>query len=289
MQMNGVTLASNNQHATCGRLLCSTGAMSRYPDLTDQMRIVAALPDVHADGFEVLVYDSWYGTLERMAQSLRTLGLRYPVIHAEKEIGPLLATGEGKDRDEALRRWRLNCLFAQSIDAMVVVLHLWGLPHADDCLDRQLASLAALLDVADEYGVDLSVETIPCRARDPLTNVAAAVARDDRARIALDTEFLAMHGQLEAALDATWLWERPGLVCHLHVKDYDGRAVDGHGRRRYLHPGEGEIDFAQLFRQLRERGYAGYISLESPAMRSGDEIDLATINASLDRIRARLP
>lgn len=270
------------------RLLCSTGALSRFPDLTDQARIIAALPDLRADGFEILIYESWYGTLERMAQSLLTLDLRYPAIHAEKEIGPLLVTGKDEDREEALRRWRPNCLFAQSIGANVAVLHLWGLPWADDCLDRQLACLPALLDVADEYDVALAVETIPCRTHDPLGNVATAVARDERTRVALDTEFLAMHGQLDAALAADWLWERPDLVCHLHVKDYDGRQSDAEGQRRYLHPGEGEIDFPRLFPQLHERGFAGNISLESPAMRAGDEVDVARINASLDRLRSWL-
>lgn len=275
---------AKDAETTCGTLLCSTGAMSRFPDLTDQARIIAALPEVRADGFEILVYESWYGTLERMAQSLDTLGLRYPAIHAEKEIGPLLVTGDD-DRAEALRRWRMNCLFARSIGATVAVLHLWGLPHADDRLSCQLEALPQLLDIADEHDITLAVETIPARARDPLSNVATAVARDDRVRVALDTEFLAMHGQLEAALAADWLWARPGLVCHLHVKDFDGDQTDGDGERRYLHPGEGEIDFPWFIRRLRERGFSGNVSLESPAMRGGEEIDVAKINMTLDRIR----
>jgi sugar phosphate isomerase/epimerase len=279
---------SDGQKTMCGRLLCSTGALSRFPDLTDQARIIAALPELRAGGFEILVYDSWYGTLERMAQSLLELELRYPAIHAEKEIGPLLATGDREDRDEAMRRWRLNCVFGQSINATVAVFHLWGLPCADDCLERQFACLPALLDVADEYGLTLAVETIPCRTHDPLRNVAAAVRRDPRTRVALDTEFLAMHGQLDDALDADWLWEHPGLVCHLHIKDYNGRTTDCDGQRRYLRPGEGEIDFPRLFCRLRERGFSGNVSLEAPAMRGGEEVDVAKINASLGRIRTWL-
>lgn len=274
-----------DQVTGCGRLLCSTGALSRFPDLTDQARIIAALPELKADGFEILVYDSWYGTLERLAQLLLELDLRYPAIHAEKEIGPLLVTGEQADRDEAMRRWRLNCLFGQSVNAEIAVLHLWGLPRADECLVRQLDCLPDLLAVADEYGLTLACETIPSRARDPLSNVAAAVRRDPHTRVALDTEFLAMHGQLDDALRADWLWERPDLVCHLHIKDYNGRLTDGEGKRRYLHPGEGEIDFPRLFRHLDKRGYTGYVSLEAPAMRGGEEVDIAKVNASLDRIR----
>lgn len=280
----GLPVARDAETAA-GRLLCSTGAMSRFPDLTDQARIIAALPEVRADGFEILVYDTWYGTLERLAQSLQGLGLRYPVLHAEKEIGPLLVTGDEDDRGEALRRWRMNGLFARSIGGAVAVLHLWGLPHADDRLECQLDALPTLLDIADECGLALAVETIPSRAHDPLSNVARAIATDGRVRVALDTEFLAMHGQLDAALRADWLWERPGLVCHLHVKDFDGNGTDGTGERRYLHPGEGEIDFPRLFRHLRERGFAGTVSLESPAMRGGEEVDVAKINASLDWIR----
>ena len=41
--------------------------------------------------------------------------------------------------------------------------------------------------------------------------------------IALDTEFLAMHNQLEAVSKADWLWQQ-NRVRHIHIKDYDDNA-----------------------------------------------------------------
>ena len=65
----------------------------------------------------------------------------------------------------------------------------------------------------------LTAETIPCSAATPLENVKRAVDTDERCRVTLDTEFLADHGQLEAALADGELWP---YVAHVHVKDDGG-------------------------------------------------------------------
>src|SRR5207247_1196936 len=141
----------------------------------------------------------------------------------------------------------------------------WGWPDSDNHLERNLQPLSACLDVAERYDMRLAIETIPCLKHDPLSNVRRAVEQDGRVRVALDTEFLAWHEQLETVFEAGWLWEGQ-RVCHVHVKDYDGQAFLADGRRRYLHPGDGRIDFASFFAQLQQRKFSGSISLEAPAV-----------------------
>ncbi|HEV2124391.1 MAG TPA: TIM barrel protein, partial [Chloroflexota bacterium] len=100
----------------------------------------------------------------------------------------------------------------------------------------------------------------------------------------LDTEFLTMHGELDLALDASWLWTE-SRVAHIHIKDFDGVLVDQKGRHRYLHPGEGTIPFDRWVHGLAMQGYTGPIVLESTAVDSAGAVDVRRLNHSLERLR----
>jgi sugar phosphate isomerase/epimerase len=169
----------------------------------------------------------------------------------------------------------------------VVVLHLWGLPESDGHYTNNLAALPDCLDVAAAHGVALVAESILCVAADPLTRVRQALERDARCGLALDTEFLAHSGQLDAALEADWLWEGDA-VRHVHVKDYDGRMTTESGRRRYLQPGEGTIDFAAFVAGLWRRGYRGALSLEASAFGPAFEVEIERAQRGLVYLRALL-
>ena len=209
-----------------------------------------------------------------------------PVTHGEKSIGPDLVAEGGINRDRAFQRFDDNCRFTASIGGDRVVLHLWGLPDSDEKIDQQIADLPTLLDIADQHGVMLAVEAIPCVVHDPLSLVRRSMERDSRVRVALDTEFLGMHDQLDDTFRADWLWES-GAVVHVHIKDFDGSIVDPEtGRRRYLHPGEGHVAFDRWFGGLRDRGYTHAVSLESPIARDDGSVDYASANGHLRRLRS---
>jgi sugar phosphate isomerase/epimerase len=255
--------------------------VTRWPDRPYHTLILEHGRAVEGDGLEVVVYPSWYERLDRVAAALRASGLRFPVVHAEKSIGGGLVA----EPEAALAALRLNCLLARELGAGLVVFHLWELPDSDMRLDANLEWLPACLDVAAGAGVGLAVETIPCRAGSPLENVRAAVEADGRCLVALDTEFLAAHDELEAALAPGWLWER-GVVRHVHVKDYDGRMRDGGGRRRYLLPGEGRLDLDGFVRGVVARGYTGAFTLEASAIDRSGALDLAGHRAAVEHLRA---
>ncbi|MEO7002577.1 MAG: TIM barrel protein [Ktedonobacterales bacterium] len=251
------TIGGRSEHGA-PKLLCSSGAFSRESDQRDHHPIVEYGPQLAADGvigIEVIFYSHWSERQGQITANLRASSLRFPVVHAEKSIGLLLVSGQPADTVLAIERLRRNCQFARDLDADLVVLHLWGSPGSDEHIERNLASLPACLDVAQNYGLTQAVETIPGTVSDPLALSEIAIARDARCTIALDSEFLAFHDQLEEVFDAKWLWERDqdnqgNRVRHIHVKDYDGALVSPEGRRRYLHPGEGSIDFTRLFARV---------------------------------------
>jgi sugar phosphate isomerase/epimerase len=258
--------------------LASTGLVTRFPDAADHTAIVEWCPQLDVDGLELSISRVW--DAERVAHDLEAAGLRFWTAHLDKRIGAELL----EDADSALAQLESDCRLAVRLGATIVVLHLWELPVGDRRLDENLVLLPACLDVAEAAGATLTVETIPCSVASPLENVQRALETDDRCRVTLDTEFLAHHGQLEAALADDALWER---VAHLHVKDYAGGLRDVDDSRRYLIPGEGTIDFDRLFASLGERGYEGALTLEISAVTAAGKVDEQRIRAGESWLRRR--
>jgi sugar phosphate isomerase/epimerase len=232
------------------RPLLPTGSVTRHPDFTDHRRILDHVPP--AD-LELSIYQGWD---ERVIEDLH--GLPIVTAHADKSIGATLSGDE-----PAFDRFALNCRIGAALGATLVVLHLWELPDGDRYLERNLDRLPALLDLAEEHGLTLAVETIPCTVGTPVENVVRACERDERCRVTLDTEFLGVHGQLDAAL------ELAELVAHVHVKDYDPE-VWGTKPRRYLLPGEGVLDIDGFLERLP---YDGTVTLELSAVQDDGGID----------------
>ena len=247
------------------RGLASTGLVTRFPDAPAHDAIVEWFPRLGVDGLELSISRVWDAA--RVEDDLAAAGLRFATAHADKRIGAELL----EDREAALAQLASDCRLAANLGASLVVLHLWELPVGDRRLDENLALLPACLDVADEAGVTLTIETIPCSAGSPLENVRRAVDTDERCRVTLDTEFLAHHGQLGAALADDDLWQR---VAHLHVKDYAGGLRDADNKRRYLIPGEGTIDFHDVFQALRDHRYDGALTLEVSAVTASGTVDV---------------
>jgi sugar phosphate isomerase/epimerase len=246
------------------RGLASTGLVNRFPDAAPHEAIVEWLPRLDVDGLELGIGRVW--DLARVEHDLGSAGLRFATAHSDKRIGAELLD----DPQAALAQLQGNCRLAAALGATIVVLHLWELPIGDRRLDENLARLPACLDIAEAAGVTLAVETIPSLIGSPLDNVRRALERDGRCRVTLDTEFLARHGQLGAALADDSLWEQ---VVHVHVKDYAGSLRDRDGTRRYLIPGEGMIDFEQVFGTLRRRAYEGALTLEVSAVTADGHVD----------------
>ena len=246
------------------RGLASTGLVNRFPDAAPHEAIVDWFPRLATDGFELGIGRVW--DTARVEHDLVEAGLRFATAHADRQIGAQLLD----DPKAALAELERCCRLASALGASIIVFHLWELPVGDRRLERNLALLPDCLDVADAAGLTLAVETIPCSLGSPLENVRRALECDDRARATLDTEFLALHGQLEDALADDDLWER---VAHLHVKDYGGGLREAGRARQYLIPGEGSIDFSAVFGTLRRRGYGGALTLEVSAVTTDGKID----------------
>jgi sugar phosphate isomerase/epimerase len=252
-------------------VLLSTGAVTRDPVQTDHREIVSHGPGLGVPGFELGIYSAWYGNLDEVISDLRESRLSFPVVHAEKLIGAGLGSETTEEADEALERLEVNCRAATALQAKTLVLHLWERPTGDRELERNLERLPMCVDTASAYGLALAVETIPGDDGTPLANVQLALERDPRCKVTLDTEFLGFYGQLEESIAADWLWAE-SAVHHVHIKDFDGRLRRG-GTRRYLLPGEGNLDLQGFLNGLGERGYTGGLTLEATAVGEDGALD----------------
>ena len=260
------------------RGLASTGLVTRFPDAPDHASIAEWCPRLDVDGLELSISRVWDAA--RVEHDLGSAGLGFATAHLDKRIGAELL----EDAGAALAQLESDCRLAASLGATLVVLHLWELPVGDRRLQENLSLLPACLDTAATAGVALTVETIPCSNAAPLENVRRALDADDRCRVTLDTEFLAHHGQLDEALADDTLWEN---VAHLHVKDYAGALRDASGKRRYLIPGEGTIDFDALFGTLRKRSYEGALTLEVSSVTPAGTVDEQRFCAAESWLRER--
>ena len=266
------------------QLLCSTGAFSRSPDFIDYHAALRYGPQLDVDGLELMFYATWYEQIEDIAHALQRSGLHFPVMHTEKNIGVAFGKPDVEERERGVQWLSENCRLASLLGTQVLVLHLWGWPELDDHLENNLTMLSRCLDIAERYDLTLAIETIPCRHANPLSNVQRAIERDNRCRVALDTEFLAQSNQLDEVFTSAWLWS-PQRTQHTHIKDFNGHSFTPDGRRRYLHPEEGNINFAHFFDRLKQCNYDGYISLESPAIDTNGLVDVERLQKSLRFIR----
>lgn len=257
------------------RILCSTGAVTRHPTRADH-RLIADARGLPCDGFELSIYPSWVDDADAVAEGIAALGLPIETAHAEKTLGARLSEGDW----HAVDRFGRSARLASGVGARLLVLHLWELPLGDRHLDRNLELLPACADVAEQEGLTLGIETIPCSLGSPLANVARALEREPRCVAVLDTEFLAFHGELGAAPDA-------GLpVGHVHVKDFAGEIRHGDPRTRYLLPGEGTLDLDGFLDALAASGYDGAVALEPSAVDPNGGLDAIRLAEIADGLRA---
>src|SRR5258707_13647646 len=269
------------------QLLCSSGAFGRYPVLIDHLDISRYAPPLPIDGVEIMYYPEWTPRVEEIAADLLATGLRFPALHVEKNAAPALLSADAEERANG-RAWLAgSCRLGQLVGARVAVFHLWGTPGSDEHIERNLAILGECIDIAEEHAMELAVETIPCVKSTPLEVIQRVIERDSRSKVALDTEFLAIHGQIEQALDTPWLWS-DSLVRHIHLKDYDGQQYSADGYRRYLHPGEGKLDFVSLFACLKQHQFTGNLSLEASVVSPDYIRDSAKLQSSLAHQRSML-
>ena len=120
------------------RILCSTGAVIGNKNDRNYMLLPEIAKRIDCDGFEFMLFGSWYDMVEKLKLDLSNMRLEFPVMHCEKHIGELISMGGEENFNEAYRRFEINCRIAQNIGARKIVIHLWDGLTSDKNFDNNV-------------------------------------------------------------------------------------------------------------------------------------------------------
>ena len=238
------------------------------------------------DGFEFMMYDAWYDQIEEIAAFLADFAKPFPTFHIAKSVGNLISQNASGDTEKALEFFEKNCIMAKKIGSEKLVLHLWNGLDSDKDFPHNIEVYLLLREIADRFGLILTVENVVCGVADPMTRLAELVKVSPDIRFTFDTKMAEFHGQLELlyAEENRYIWER---VAHMHVNDYKGGVKDW-SRLKTLHIGDGQIDFDRLFSFVKEMNYKGDFTIESTSFDSTGVIDFNRMNRSIRILRTYL-
>ena len=270
------------------RILVSTGALLGRPNGRDFRLLESLAPRLSCDGYELMIYESWYEKEKELTDFLGHAGLCIPVIHCRKDIGKDLAFGEAELTEKALSDFVLNCRIACAAGAEKLVLHLWSGRISDQRIENNLTAYAALDMIARDNGLLLTIENVVCNQQDPMTHLRELARRYPGVRFTFDTKNAAFHSQLEAlyAPENAWLGER---VAHYHVNDYAGGHMEWDRLLgRVLPAGKGRIDFDPLFAYVRHSGYTGDFTIEATAFDETGIVDTDMLCGQVQLLKRHL-
>ena len=261
------------------RILCSTGAIIARANNRDYGLLADIMHHLTCDGLEFMMYQGWHGGHE--AGLVRALApYDVPVFHMTKQIGEWVSQGNLADAEAMFRE---DCALAKAMGSGLLVLHLWSGQASDQHMERNIAAYPVLRDMAEGYGLQLTVENVLCNTRDPQTHMRVLAEKYPDIRFTFDTKMAAFHSQEEElyAPENAWLRER---IAHFHVNDYAGGHMDwANMSARAL--GRGHVDFDRFFACVRQMGYQGEFTCEASALNADGSVRYDEMNASLDWIR----
>lgn len=265
-------------------VFCSTGAITHYPNFPDYKTILENGHKIDADGLELIMYPNWYNKIDSITHKLSISKLKFPVVHGDKDIGPLITELNTTDYYKGMDILKLNCQVAKELNTKLMVLHLWGMPVSDDKFENNVIAFEKCLEIAEAYGICIAVETLPCRQSNPINNLKKLIEKYPQTKVVLDLRMLSYHELLWTTLETKWLWEKE-YVAHMHINDYKGKPYSTESLKNCLFPGDGDIDFPRFFNMIQTLNYKGTLTLECASLSAEGIADYSVINNSLNYIR----
>lgn len=269
------------------RIICSTGALIGRPNGRDYRLLKTFCPQLKCDGFEFILYDSWYPEVPQITAFLQSLKLHIPVLHCEKTLSEHIARGGEEELKEAFRLFEINCNLAEAIGAKKMVLHLWNGLISDSHFENNLRAWPELNERAKNHGLTLLVENVVCHG-DPMAHWVELYKAYPEILFVFDTKMADFHRQLDLlyASEYAWLWQE-NHIRHYHVNDYGGGYMDW-DNLKVLQLGKGHIDFDRFFRHIKEIGYTGDFTLEGTGFDQAGQVNLEALNAQFSLARTYL-
>lgn len=269
-------------------ILCSTGALIGRPNGRNYRLLESLSKQLTCDGFEFMMYSTWYEEVDELVSTLQDLQLHIPVVHCEKHIGESISKGSEEDLAEACRLFEINCQVAEELQARKIVMHLWDGITSDQHFENNIKTYAKLADMAKQHGLDLLVENVVCNHENPMKHWCELREIYPDIHFIFDTKMASFHEQLELLYEKEyeWLWKEDH-IHHYHVNDYAGGYMDWKNLRT-LPIGRGHVDFERFFAYIRKIGYHDTFTVESTAFGEDGSVDTEMLNNQFAYIRKAL-
>lgn len=270
------------------RVFCSTGAFLGRPNKRDFHLIEEIAPRLSCDGFELMIYNTWYDKLTELIDYLGKISFKPKIIHFDKMIGENISHATKESTTIASCDFVLNCEIAKALHARYAVLHLWGGLDSDSNFENNIKAYEKFEKIATEYGITLLIENIVCTTKDPFSRLDELSKLFPSAHFVLDTKMAQFHSQLSKRdLNKYKHLFLENKILHMHINDYGGRHMEWE-RLKTLHIGRGNIDFEMLFSFLREVGYSGTFTVEGTSFDSNGIVDTVSLNSDFEYIKAHI-
>ena len=269
------------------QILCSTGALIGRPNGRDYHLLETLAPQLRCDGFEFMMYDTWYPQMDEILAYLQGIRLNIPVLHCEKSLAEHISRGGEEELQEAFRLFHINCRMAVGLGAKKMVLHLWNGMISDTHFENNLAAYGDLRKTAEEYGIDLLVENVVC-LEDPMSHWVELYREYPDIHFIYDTKMADFHRQMDLLYlpEYDWLW-KGNHIRHYHINDYGGGYMDW-SNLKVLAPGKGHIDFDRFFAFIGRIGYRDTFTFEATGFDKQGIVHTDMLNEQFDWAHAHL-
>lgn len=267
------------------QILCSTGALIGRPNNRDYRILRDVCHKLNCDGFEFMMYSTWYGLEGDILKFLLELNINIPVMHCEKHMGEYISKGSKEDLAEAVRRFEINCKMAKALSVHKMVVHLWDGVTSDSNFSNNLETYGILRKIAEAYEIDLLIENVVCNHENPMKHWMELLNRYPDIHFIYDTKMAAFHCQENLLYDDKYdiLWKEKH-IRHYHVNDYGGGYMEW-SRLKTLPSGKGHFDFYKFFDYIRKTGYNDTFTVEATAFGNDGKIDINMLNKCFEKIR----
>ena len=265
------------------KLYLSSGAFTGRLNNRNPRLLANYYRQVDCDGYEFMVMDNFYPEWDAISRLYRAENVPIYYVHADKRIGDLMSDNS----DEAYRRllalFERNCKMTVDLNVHRMVFHGWGVPDSDAHFEQIYSRLGVLLKIADVYGIHAMLENCLCLHGSPCERLETICSMYPGISLVLDTRQAQFHRELPQQVNSI-LWKN---VRHIHINDFSGDFKEWDKLYSIPQLGQGDVDWRMFTLHLKQVGYHGTITLESPSMLA-NAIDADTFNQNFLFIRQLL-
>ncbi|MFX1368912.1 MAG: sugar phosphate isomerase/epimerase family protein, partial [Promethearchaeota archaeon] len=236
-------------------LSCSTigGLRSTHDDyvfLEDQIRTLDQVRNAGYEYVEVFMNERIPEVVQSVIDAIVSHSLNPVSIHLPKFLVMY-------DKDDFKRTIEIIFSFVRNLGVKTAVLHP-PVKRASES-PNWTNKLESLLTMGEETGCTITLENVPyIQNVDDYIVEHLRMFRDRGLAATLDFEYLHI-----SKTNLSELFDLLGeSLQNVHCRDSDGNLVDEMGKRKYLNPGSGSVDFRTNLEVLRDGGYRGPLTVE---------------------------